>query len=326
MCVSCVSYAQVGVRERVVFYNTENLFDTRNDTLTVDDDFTPRGKQHWNRERYIRKLLNISKVLNGLGAGKFPLLIGLSEVENRNVLSDLVNKTVLADGNYGIVHADSPDTRGIDVALLYRKDSFRLLHNAFFPVHLKSGETTRDILYCEGIFGRNDTLHVFVCHFPSMRGGEAKSEWKRIKAASVVRQKLDSIQNIHSLAMVLIMGDLNGRANTPAQKTLKIQNPESGIIESENFYNTGYYLLGKPYGSYRYKGEWQTLDHIIVSGNLLNGKVDLQASRRMGIYDADFLFEEERGAFGVRPKPTYRGPRYIGGYSDHLPVFIDLKK
>ena len=138
LCVFCVSYAQMGTRERVVFYNTENLFDTRNDTLTADDDFTPRGKQHWNRERYTRKLLNISKVLNGLGAGKFPLLIGLSEVENRNVVSDLVNKTVLADGNYGIVHTDSPDTRGIDVALLYRKDSFRLLHNAFFPVHLKS--------------------------------------------------------------------------------------------------------------------------------------------------------------------------------------------
>ena len=104
LCVSCVSYAQMGMRERVVFYNTENLFDTRNDTLTADDDFTPRGKQHWNRERYTRKLLNISKVLNGLGAGKFPLLIGLSEVENRNVVSDLVNKTVLADGNYSIVH------------------------------------------------------------------------------------------------------------------------------------------------------------------------------------------------------------------------------
>ena len=265
-------------------------------------------------------------MLNGLGAGKFPLLIGLSEVENRNVVSDLVNKTVLADGNYSIVHADSPDTRGIDVALLYRKDSFRLLHNAFFPVHLKSGETTRDILYCEGILAPNDTLHVFVCHFPSMRGGEAKSEWKRVKAASVVRQKVDSIQDIHPRAMILILGDLNGRANTSAQKTLKTRNPESGTIESENFYNTGYYLLGKNYGSYRYKGEWQTLDHIIVSGNLLNGEAGLQVSRRMGIYDADFLLEEERGTFGVRPKPTYRGPHYIGGYSDHLPVFIDLKK
>ena len=94
----------------------------------------------------------------------------------------------------------------------------------------------------------------------------------------------------------------------------------------EYIYNTGYYLLGKNYGSYRYKGEWQTLDHIIVSGNLLNGEAGLQVSRRMGIYDADFLLEEERGTFGVRPKPTYRGPHYIGGYSDHLPVFIDLKK
>ena len=326
LCISGVLHAQTGVRERVVFYNTENLFDTRNDTLTADDDFTPRGKQHWNRERYTRKLLHISKVLDNLGEGKFPLLIGLCEVENRDVVADLANKTVLADANYGIVHADSPDARGIEVALLYRKDSFRLSRNAFFPVHLKNGETTRDILYCEGIWGCEDTLHIFVCHFPSMRGGEAKSEWKRVEAASVVKQKVDSIQGICSRAMILIMGDLNGRANTLAQKILKIQNPESGAIQSENLYNTGYYLLGKPYGSYRYKGEWQTLDHIIVSGNLLNGKANLQSSRRMGIYDADFLLEEERGAFGVRPKPTYRGPRYVGGYSDHLPVFIDLEK
>ena len=186
LCISGVLHAQTGVRERVVFYNTENLFDTRNDTLTADDDFTPRGKQHWNRERYTRKLLHISKVLDNLGEGKFPLLIGLCEVENRDVVADLANKTVLADANYGIVHADSPDARGIDVALLYRKDSFRLSRNAFFPVHLKNGETTRDILYCEGIWGCEDTLHIFVCHFPSMRGGEAKSEWKRVEAASVV--------------------------------------------------------------------------------------------------------------------------------------------
>lgn len=223
LCFSCISYAQTGTRERVVFYNTENLFDTRNDTLTADDDFTPRGKQHWSRERYTRKLLAISKVLDQLGKGKLPLLVGLCEVENGSVVSDLVNKTVLAGGNYGIVHADSPDARGIDVALLYRKDSFRLLRDAFFPVHLKSGETTRDILYCEGILGRDDTLHVFVCHFPSMRGGEAKSEWKRVKAASVVRQKVDSIQNIYDRAMILILGDLNGRANTLAQKTLKFK-------------------------------------------------------------------------------------------------------
>ena len=326
ICLSGVLHGQEMMRERIVFYNTENLFDTRNDTLTADDDFTPQGRQHWNRERYVRKLLNLSKVLSVVGGDKLPVIIGLSEVENRNVVSDLVSKTVLSVGNYDIVHADSPDMRGIGVALVYRKDLFRVVREAFFPVRLRTGETTRDILYCEGVLRGKDTLHIFICHFPSMRGGEAKSEWKRVKAASVVRQKVDSIQNICGQAKILILGDLNGRANTEAQHVLETRNPEIGTIESGKLYNVGYYLLGKPYGSYRYKGEWQTLDHIIISGNLLNGKSELQASRRMEIFDAEFIMEEERGTFGVRPKPTYRGPRYVGGYSDHLPVFIDLKK
>lgn len=313
-------------RVRVVFYNVENLFDTRNDSLTADDDFTPKGRQHWSRERYTRKLLHLSKALIAVGEGDLPGIIGLSEVENRSVLSDLIGKTGLSDGKYGIVHADSPDRRGIDVALLYREDLFRVIHACFFPVRLKAGETTRDILYCEGIMRERDTVHFFVCHFPSMRGGEAKSEWKRVKAASVVRQKVDSIQNTHPGAMIVIMGDLNGRADTPAQQVLKARKPDDGMLESGALYNTGYYLLGKPYGSYRYRGEWQTLDHVIVSGSLLNGESGVRASRKMSVYDAGFLMEEERGMFGIRPKPTYRGPRYIGGYSDHLPVFIDLKK
>lgn len=313
-------------RVRVVFYNAENLFDTRNDSLTIDDDFTPRGRQHWSRERYTRKLLHLSKALIAVGEGDLPGIIGLSEVENRSVLSDLVGKTGLSDGKYGIVHADSPDRRGIDVALLYREDLFRVIHACFFPVYLKTGEATRDILYCEGIMGERDTIHFFVCHFPSMRGGEAKSEWKRVKAALVVRQKVDSIQASHSKAMIVIMGDLNGRADTPAQQALKVRKPGDEGIEAGDLYNTGYYLLGKPRGSYRFRGEWQTLDHVIVSGSLLNGASGLRASRKMSVYDADFLLEEERGKFGVRPKPTYRGPRYIGGYSDHLPVFIDLEK
>ena len=309
-----------------MFYNTENLFDTRKDSLTADDDFTPRGKRYWNRERYTRKLLNVAKVLVAVGEGKLPTIIGLCEVENRGVLLDLINKTALTDGDYGVVHKDSPDTRGIDVALLYRKDAFQVENEAFIPVYLKTGETTRDILYCKGVLRERDTLHIFVCHFPSMRGGELKSEWKRVRAASVLRQKVDSIQNICTGAMVLIMGDLNGRANTKAQHRLKTQNPESGIIESDRLYNTGYYLLGKPYGSYHYKGEWQTLDHIIVSGNLLNGTENLRASRRVTVFEADFMLEKKRATFGVQPKPSYRGMRYLGGYSDHLPIFIDLKK
>ena len=186
---------------RVVFYNVENLFDTRKDSLIADGGFTPRGKMYWTKERYYRKILNVSRVL--LASERLPTIIGLAEVENRQVLLDLIRKTGLVDGNYGIVHEDSPDARGIDVALLYNTTVFRELRSQFFPVELGRGETTRDILYCKGVLREVDTLHFFVCHFPSMRGGEAKSEWKRVKAASVVREKVDSIQSCQPEAMIV---------------------------------------------------------------------------------------------------------------------------
>lgn len=311
---------------RVVFYNVENLFDTRKDSLKADDDFIPTGKRYWTRDRYHRKILHISWALQATCGDCLPTIIGLAEVENKRVLFDLIQKTGLADGDYGIVHRDSPDPRGIDVALLYKKEIFRELNSRFFSVKLRREETTRDILYCKGVLGECDTLHFFVCHFPSMRGGEAKSEWKRINAARVVKEKVDSIQQYHPEAMIVIMGDMNGRANTRAQQVLKTKNVGEQEIAASALYNTSYYLLGKSRGSYRFRGEWQTLDHLIVSGTLLDGKHGLRSSRRMEIVAPEFLMEEEKGTFGKRPKPTYRGPRYIGGYSDHLPVFIDLKK
>lgn len=311
---------------RVVFYNVENLFDTRNDSLTADDDYTPLGRQRWNSDRYHQKLLHISQALQAVGEGHLPAIIGVAEVENKRVLLDLTLKTGLTEGDYGIVHADSPDSRGIDVALLYQKSVFQILKNEFFPVELKGKETTRDILYSKGVFAGCDTVHFFVCHFPSMRGGEAKSEWKRIQAASILKQKIDSIQGVYAEALIVVMGDLNGRGNTLAQRTLGTLDPSVSEISSLQLYNTGYYLLGRPEGSYRYRGEWQTLDHLIVSGGLLDGEHRLQSSRRMWIYAAEFLLEEDRATYGSRPKPTYRGPRYLGGYSDHLPVFIDLRK
>lgn len=326
-CLICgIAGGQERACFRVVFYNVENLFDTRKDSVKADGDFTPRGRLYWTKERYSRKLLHISRALIEAGGEVLPSVIGLAEIENRQVLSELISKTGLADGDYGIVHADSPDARGIDVALLYRKADFKESRSRFFPVELEKGERTRDILYCEGVLGGSDTLHFFVCHFPSMRGGEARSEWKRVRAAAVVKEKIDSIQSHHTEAKIVVMGDLNGRANTRAQQVLDTGGAEKQAIVPSRLYNTGYYLLGKSRGSYRYRGEWQTLDHLIVSGSLLDGVRGLQSSVRMEVVASDFLLEEEKGSYGKRPKPTYRGQRYIGGYSDHLPVFIDLQK
>lgn len=310
---------------RIVFYNVENLFDTRNDPLTADDEFTPRGGKHWSQARYTDKSRKIAEVIDSIGGRCLPVFIGLAEIENRKVLEDLTGKTMLTDGHYGIVHQDSPDPRGIDVAFLYQKEYFQLLDTDFLHLFFPEDTTirTRNILYVKGRLGA-DTLHFFVCHFPSMIGGEKQSEWRRVRAASVMRRRVDSIWQTDPQAAVIIMGDMNGKANTRAQKTLGARNSDRTILSGE-LYNTGYYLLNKDRGSYRYKGRWQTIDHIIVSGSVLNGSLGWKTDRHLSVYAASFLLEEDRTYFGFKPRPTYRGPRYIGGYSDHLPVFLDIR-
>lgn len=309
---------------RVMFYNVENLFDTQDDPLTRDDEFTPKGIKHWSKDRYVTKLRKLAEVVDSVGGKEWPLVVGLAEVENRRVLEDFTEKTILADANYGIVHQDSPDRRGIDVALLYRKDYLKILETEFLRLPFPEDTTirTRDILYAKSVFDQ-DTIHFFVCHFPSMIGGEKQSEWRRQRAAQVVRHKVDSLFQLNPAAGIMIMGDLNGKANTPAQKVMKTKNSDKKIRLGE-LYNTGYYLLKKNYGSYRYKGQWQTIDHLIVSGGLMLDRNGLRANRRLNVYAAPFLMEEDKTYFGFKPCPTYRGPRYIGGYSDHLPIFIDL--
>lgn len=324
VCCSCMARGQEEFR--VMFYNVENLFDTSDDPHTTDNEFLPRGEKHWTRGKYVAKLRAIARVVDSVGQGTLPWVVGLAEVENRRVLVDLVRKTGLSAGKYGIVHYDSPDVRGIDVALLYRKDFVEVLEERALRVDFpEDGRIrTRDVLYVKGLVKGADTLHFFVCHFPSMVGGERKSEWKRERVASLVRRQVDSILTVHPAAAVMVMGDLNGEADTKAQWVLCPRNGEETFLCGE-LYNTGYYLLNKPCGSYCYRGRWQTLDHIIVSGGMLNGKSEVQAVSRMSVYAAPFLLEQAARGTNARPKPTYRGPRYIGGTSDHLPVSIAVK-
>ena len=317
---------------RVLSYNVENFFDIRSDSLTQDDDFTPQGRLHWTSSRYTTKLLNIAEAIEAAGGGDFPAFVGLCEIENRNVLLDLVLKTRLAAADYGIVHQDSPDARGIDVAFLYRKKYFHVLEEIFLPVSLSEKEVSysRDILQVTGILKTGDsllqdTLHFFVCHFPSMSGGEAESEWKREKAASVVKQQIDTLLQQYIRPAILILGDLNGKANRSAQShVLQVLSSDVSSWENKRLYNTGYYLLHRNKGSYKYKGQWQTIDQIIVSGNLLNGQCRLQVHQHLQIFAPRFLLEEDRTYYGYKPFRTYAGPRYIGGYSDHLPLYLDL--
>ncbi|MDE7073567.1 MAG: endonuclease [Odoribacter sp.] len=328
LCVLCGGIFISGVaaqeRCRVMFYNVENLFDTADDPHTTDNEFTPGGKKHWTPARYTDKLRKIAEVIDSIGQGELPAIVGLAEVENRWVLEDLVGKTVLADGNYGYVHRDSPDPRGIDVAMLYRKDCFQLTAAEFLRLSFPENPRirTREILFASGVLGR-DTVYIFVCHFPSMIGGEQQTEWRRVRAAETVRRKTDSLLTLNPRAAIVVMGDLNGKADTPAQEALGTRSSDRRVTTG-NLYNTGYYLLKKNYGTYRYKGNWQTIDHLIVSGGLLDGRSAWKADRRLTVYNASFLLEEDKAHFGFKPRPTYRGPRYIGGYSDHLPVYLDL--
>ena len=319
---------------RVMFYNVENLFDTCDDPSTDDDEFTPRGDKRWTRARYETKLLRLAEVVRAVGGDAFPALVGLAEVENRWVARDLVTRTSLADAGYAVVHRDSPDPRGIDVALLYRRDCFRVTDSAFLSVPLAGGETTRDILYCQGVLAGRDTLHCFVCPFPSMRGGERQSEWKRVAAATVLRRKVDSIRRACPSAAILVMGDLNGGFGTPAQAVLRSRDsgdffPPSGktpsALADTLLFDMGYHLKRKGRGTYRYAGRWQPLDHILVSASLLDGRRAMRAASRLAVFAADFLLETDRSSFGRKPFRTYSGPRYLGGYSDHLPVFLDLR-
>lgn len=334
--ISCICFIFLDIlaqeHYRIVSYNVENLFDTRHESGKQDVEFTPAGRLHWTKERYTDKLQKISRAIYAAGEGEFPVFVGLCEVENRQVVTDLVTKTILADAGYGVVHQESPDFRGIDVAFLYRHSYFHVLNQQFIPVNSTQDSSlrTRDILYVSGILSGTDTLHkdtfhFFVCHFPSMSGGEVQSEWKRKLAASIVKHSIDSVQNLSPGAAIILMGDFNGKADRPALKTvLKAKNSDARKIENQGLYNTGYYLLYRNTGSYKYKGKWQTIDHIVVSGVLLNGKHTFQAEKHLLPYAAYFLMEEDRAYFGYKPWRTFLGPRYLGGYSDHLPVYLDL--
>ncbi|MEG1737597.1 MAG: endonuclease [Odoribacter sp.] len=311
---------------RLMFYNVENLFDTTDDPLTADEEFTPQGNKYWTKARYTDKLLKLARVIAAVGENELPVFVALAEVENRRVLEDLTTKTILSKANYAILHQDSPDKRGIDVAFLYRKDYFHLLEVNFLQPLFPEDTTfrTRDILYASGRLD-TDTFYFFVCHFPSMSGGEQQSEWKRERAAEVVKNKVDAIWNQHPSAKIILLGDLNGKANTRAQKRLGAKNPEQFCGECE-LYNLGIHLLKKNIGTYRFKGRWQTIDHILVSGGLLHNSSGWGTTSSSSIYSASFLLEEDTAHFGYKPFPTYRGPRYIGGYSDHLPIFLDMIK
>lgn len=297
----CFSYGMAQHSLRIISYNVENLFDCRHDSLIQDTEFTPEGERHWTYGRYRTKLRQIARVIANIGEWETPAIVGLCEIENEQCLHDLCIDGPLRNYNYRYIHQDSPDSRGTDCALLYHDKQFKPVRQRFIRVPL-TDRPTRDILYAAGIVNKTDTLHVFVCHFPSQRGGAAATASRRQTAWQTLQTAVDSVLQTAPTAHIVVMGDFN----TPAENTLHGMQNLMLPLEKE----------GK--GTYKYQGVWSCLDQFHIS----QGLVPVAEAH---IYDATWLQEEDRTYLGTRPMRTYQGYRYqADGYSDHLPIVLNI--
>jgi endonuclease/exonuclease/phosphatase family metal-dependent hydrolase len=308
---------------KVVFWNLENYFDPFDDQATSDDEFTPTGEKRWSWKKFVKKRNDIAKVIISLAGENYPALIGFAEVENRFVIEQLVRSSPLAMLDYSVIHRDSPDERGIDVALLYKRSLFRPLKSAFYCVSNRdSSLKTRLILYAKGVLEDLDTVHVFVNHWPSKLGGESVSGPKRESAARTLRRVCDSILAVNPRSNIIIMGDFN---DTPDSRLFT-----SNVISSPGslpLVNLAAAINRKGVGTIKYKTEWELIDMFIVSLNLLDEKEPLFCpDGAMRIYKPQFLLEDDRIYLGKKPFRCLTGPRYNGGVSDHLPIILSINK
>ncbi len=308
----------------VVSYNVENLFDTVDDPIKRDEEFTPNGKKKWNMTRYNDKLNKLSKVLSSINKNELPEIIGLIEVENRKVITDLINTKNLKAGKYKIIHAESPDIRGIDCALIYRPDEFTYLSHELFPVNYNNSKyPARDILKVTGKNRKGETLHIFVNHWNSRIGGVVKSEPKRIHAAKILNRQFNKILQQNPKAKIIAMGDFNDEPSNNSLKNSLKAFDNSNINNNAMFYNLMFDLHNKNKGTYSYRSNWNMLDNIIISKSLLESKglsTNLNSGR---IYSPEWIcYKNKKGDYV--PSRSYGGPRYFGGYSDHFPVYFTL--
>lgn len=310
---------------RVLFYNVENLFDCTDDTLKNDNEFLPDAVRHWTPYRYRDKLKKLAKVIVASGGESVPDLVGLCEVENDICMRDLVKFSLLKEAGYRYVMTDSPDQRGIDVALLYQRGSFRLLQkqDIRIPKRWDDQRPTRDILHVVGQVISGDTLDVFVYHAPSRSGGTRESEPFRLLTAGVLKHTVDSLMEVRRNPYVLLMGDFNDYPTNKSVCDVLGALPCHREVQSEGLYNL---MHGLKEGTYRYRGEWGILDQFIVSGSMLQERGGIRTlSGKARIFRHPFLLTEDAKYGGDMPFRTYNGMRYLGGFSDHLPIALDLE-
>ena len=317
----------------IAFYNLENLFDYEDDPLTFDDDRTPDGKDHWTKEIYEAKLKNMAKVIAEIGKGVTgisPAIIGVCEIENRRVLEDLLNQKELLLDDYGIVHFDSPDRRGIDVALLYKKKLFTPTGYKAYPLFIYDNNDrtkrifTRDQLLVSGMLD-GEKIHVIVNHWPSRSGGEARSRQKRIEAAKLNKRIIDSLFSVDPYAKIITMGDLNDDPTSPSVKKYLKANGKREKVKIKELYNPMEKMYKKGLGTLAYRDGWNLFDQIIISHELLKKDYSTYRFYKAGIYNKPYL-ANPRGRYKGYPYRSFVNGGFTGGYSDHFPVYILLIK
>ena len=300
----------------IAFYNVENLFDTVDDPNTFDDDFTENSGRKWNKSRFKKKLKKIGRVISNIGfdeIGHPPVVVGLAEVENAFVLEELIASKFLKSKGYAIVHFDSPDERGIDTALLYRSDYFKVIHSKAHNVILTNLEGehdfTRDILHVQGLL-EGESVHILVNHWPSRRAGAEETAFQRLVVAKKAREIIALITSEEPDARIIVMGDFNDDPNSESIKHLV----------SNDFYNPMELLLTNKAGSLSYKGEWNLFDQIIVSHNFMRQYGNAFRLEEAKIFNSKDL-QAYKGRNKGTPFRTYAGRKYLGGMSDHFPVY-----
>jgi hypothetical protein len=315
----------------VAFYNLENCYDTLDDPITADEEFTPGGGKRYTAEILTHKLNNLSRVISELGPpGRLlpPDLLGVAEVENRAVLNLLIRQPLLVGARYRIVHFDSPDPRGIDVALLYQPGSFRVIDSQPISVPLPGGTKevryTRDILYVKGVL-EGDTLHVLVNHWPSRRGGEVRSAPARMAAALICRRIIDSIVRKQSGAAVVVMGDLNDDPDSRSIVHWLGASGERVRAGSHVLFNPWVDFYKRGIGTLANKDRWGLFDQIIFSRSLLVPQSGVWQWGLAGIHRKPYMMENQ-GRYKGYPMRTWDGNRYRGGFSDHFPTYITLER
>lgn len=316
----------------VGFYNLENLFDTIDQKGVRDSEYTPESEKNWDTEKYQNKLRNMAQIISRIGRELSPLpptILGVSEIENRGVLEDLVQTPKLKPHNYGIVHYNSPDERGIDVALLYQKEYFTVTNtkSVRFPrIKDEEGDTflTRDQLVVSGMLD-NEKIHIVVNHWPSRYGGEKRSRPYRNEAARLCRAIVDSLMTLEKDPKIIVMGDFNDDPiNESLTKYLKAEGKKKKV-DGKELYNPMYEMHKKGLGTLAYRDQWNLFDQVIVSKALIREELDSYRLYQTNIFAKEYMKQEE-GRYKGYPKRTHAGGIYLNGYSDHFPVYIYLIK